>query len=178
MDRIVVNIVGDSIVNGFGVKGNSFSKIESDKILFNNFGVNGETSSSVLDRIDNLLDCDLLVLFYGLNDFLNGMPVKYVVENTEKILRKSKSKVLVCIPHMVDTNELRFIFNPGGINRKIEKLYDEYLKLNFNNFKIINFYSLLKEVELFDGIHPNEKTHEDMKKLFLEFLEVNYGFYK
>lgn len=178
MGKIVVNIVGDSIVNGFGVNGNSFSKIESDKILFNNFGVNGEMSSNVLYRIDSLLDCDLLVLFYGLNDFLNGMPVDYVVENTEKILKKSKSKVLLCIPQMVDTEELRFIFNPGGINRKIEKLYDEYLKLNFNNFKIINFYSLLKEVELFDGIHPNEKTHEDMKKLFLEFLEVNYGFYK
>ena len=86
--------------------------------------------------------------FYGLNDFLNGMSVDYVVENTEKILQKSKSKVLLCIPQMVNTKELRFIFNPEGINRKLEKLYDEYIKLNFNNFKILNFYYLLKEVEL------------------------------
>ncbi|WP_455258271.1 SGNH/GDSL hydrolase family protein [Peptoniphilus asaccharolyticus] len=177
MDKVIINVVGDSIVRGFGVEGKSFIDIESGHLQFNNFGINGDTSRGVLNRIESFLNCDLLILFYGLNDFLNGLPVAEVVSNTEKILEMAESNVLICVPHAVDTEDLWFLFNPEGINRKLESLGMEYKAID-GDFKILNYYETLKDGELFDGLHPNEKTHFDMQRILLDFLEVNYGFYK
>lgn len=177
MEKIKLNAIGDSIIAGFGVEGNSFINISSNNIEVNNYGINGNTSEDVLQRIEDVLDCDILLLFYGLNDFLEGKSVKSVLDNTIKILNIAQNEVILCVPYKVDTEELMFLFNPEGINRKIKELNHCYKKLDYK-CKILSFYDLYDEqLELFDGIHPTEKSHNKMKDSLLKFIEVNYGIY-
>lgn len=173
MERLIINAVGDSIVKGFGVE-KSFVEVDGTGFVINNFGINGDTSENVLYRIEDYKNCDILLLYYGLNDFLNGCSVWQVVDNSKKIIEKVNTEIILCIPHKVDVQELAFIFNPEGINRKLSKLIEEYKLLS--NVKILNFYELFAdETDLFDGIHPTDKMQKQMQQYLLDFLEVEYG---
>lgn len=173
MDKIVINAVGDSVVYGFGVE-QSFVNIKNESLQINNFGINGNTSEDILNRIESALNCDILILFYGLNDFLNGVSVENVLENTHKILQKINTSVILCVPYKVDDLDLNLLFNSEGINRKLKKLNEEYHNLS-SDVKILSFYELFKEdVDLFDGIHPTDNMHQSMRNELIKFLEENY----
>ncbi len=93
-----IGMVGNSItagIEGFVWEGTSVG-VSNWQILLNsssrNFGVGGNTSRQVLDRIDDITayDIDCYFLLIGINDLAIGVPVWKTVVNIEKILKKLK----------------------------------------------------------------------------------------
>ena len=59
-----------------------------------NHGGNGDTTAGGVRRLDQALDekPDILIVAFGANDGLRGVPVKHVRENLEKIIEKAQDK--------------------------------------------------------------------------------------
>lgn len=59
-----------------------------------NHGVNGDTTAGGVRRLDDALDekPDILIVAFGANDGLRGVPVKQVRENLEKIIERAQDR--------------------------------------------------------------------------------------
>ncbi len=188
-----INVLGDSIVNGFGViREEAFVYFDDLRIEMENFGENGATSLVTLTRIPRKLDCDILFIYVGINDFLSGYSFKSVCKNILKIIDLTKAKdipVVIAAPHDIThdstdgwCNEVNYV----SAKRKLKE-FSDFLKLasKENDFYCIDFYNELKESNefenyedlFFDGVHPNNKAHGIMRQIYkkhiLEIAEEN-----
>lgn len=83
---------GDSITYGYGVqRGQDYPSILAQMVEppVINSGVDGDTSFSALRRIDkDVLDKNpfLVIVEFGVNDFLMGMPIEETAANVKKII--------------------------------------------------------------------------------------------
>ena len=173
--------LGDSIFEGYLVAGKSLIYYLSGKGYdIDNYGVNGLTSDELLYSLDNLMDYDLNLIFIGLNDFLNGRSLDYVLGNIFKIVEKLKAKrgkIVVISPYptsFLNLDEAYETFiNFSSVSNKIEK-FDELLKENEGDYKLVSFLDFAKENfiedDLIDGIHPNTKLHQALAEYLEEKL--------
>lgn len=85
---------GDSITFGYGVRpGEDYPSglARMVKMPVINAGLDGDTTYRALRRMDiDVLDKDpvLVVIEFGLNDFLLGLPLEETIKNVEKMIRK------------------------------------------------------------------------------------------
>ncbi|MBL7546226.1 MAG: arylesterase [Bdellovibrionaceae bacterium] len=162
--------LGDSLTEGYGVdQGSAYTsliqkKMTTDKLQWKviNSGISGSTSASGPGRAKWLLKAkdkpDLVVVVLGANDGLRGLPVeamKKSLNETVKTLQDAQIKVIIA--------ELYVPPNYGkDYTENFKKVFSEVAKKN--EIPLMPF--LLEKVagkadlNLADGIHPNEKGHQ------------------
>lgn len=162
--------LGDSLTEGYGVEHDSTytsllqKKITKDKLNWKvvNSGISGSTSASGPSRSKWLLKAkdkpSIVVVVLGANDGLRGLPIESVKKNlteTLKILKDAKIKTIL--------GELYVPPNYGkDYSEKFRKLYSEVAKENQVPLMpfILEKVAGKTELNLADGIHPNEKGHQ------------------
>lgn len=179
-DKTVV-FLGDSLTEGYGVDQESAytsliqKKITADRINWKviNSGISGSTSASGPSRAKWLLKAkdkpSLVIVLLGANDGLRGLPVDSVKKNlneTVKILKDAKIKTI-----------LAEIYVPPNYGKdysdKFKKTFTDVAKEN----KVPLMPFLLEKVagktdlNLSDGIHPNEKGHQIIADGIYGFLK-------
>jgi len=179
-DKTVV-FLGDSLTEGYGVDQESAytslvqKKITADKINWKviNSGISGSTSASGPSRAKWLLKAkdkpNLVIVLLGANDGLRGLPVDSVKKNlneTVKILNDAKIKTI-----------LAEIYVPPNYGKE----YSDKFKKTFSDVakesKVPLMPFLLEKVagktdlNLSDGIHPNEKGHQIIADGIYDFLK-------
>ncbi|WBW50564.1 SGNH/GDSL hydrolase family protein [Peptoniphilus equinus] len=163
MARIAV--IGDSIVNGYGIGGKSFAYVPGrDELVIQ--GINGATTTDVLAKIRGMGEIDVLFTYCGINDFLAGRSVADVLDAYHRMRIMVPCHVIM-MPVGVEESELLYIFNPTGINRKLAALRRALLE---EGVAMIDFYSRIQPVTI-DGIHPTQAIHNTMRRLFTAYLE-------
>jgi len=106
--RPVIAAFGDSITAGFGVEPGRSYPDDLQKLIDNagykyrvvNLGVSGDTTTDGLERLPNVIAVDpaIVILEFGGNDGLRGLPVAAAQKNLESIVRKlqaAKIKILL-----------------------------------------------------------------------------------
>lgn len=176
---MILKAIGDSLVYGYGVGSeNSFVNINIKNVKVINYGMNGDTSAGVLHRIDEVLDADVILVFAGVNDFLNGISVDAAASNIRKILDKIFSrgkKTVLCIPFLLSEEE-DYTNIISVANRKITEYRENLLQIKYEDLLAVDFYRQLQKQPhysnlFFDGVHPTKSTHDLMKSLLIKSME-------
>jgi acyl-CoA thioesterase-1 len=175
---IKILFLGDSLTAGYGVEKEQaypalvekeLNKKYSVKVL--NGGVSGSTTASGLSRLRWFLKAkpDILVLILGANDGLRGVKLDESKKNLEKIILKAKAEGLKII--------LAGMMLPPNYGKeyteKFKKMYidlKEKYELPWIPF-ILKDVAGLEEMNIEDGIHPNNKGHEKVAKNLIPYLE-------
>lgn len=181
-----LSILGDSIPNGFGVgKEHSFVNIKNKDIIVKNYAENGLTSLLTLNRAILATDSDIVFIYTGINDFLNGISLRSVCINILKITDMAKKNNIIPvigIPHEITDDSCSGWCNDVNYISSLDKLnmFRDFIIFTSSKekFYYIDFNKALKEHALnlkinydelfFDGVHPNYRTHEYMRKIFSE----------
>ncbi len=173
--------MGDSITAGYGVGDDrAFPALIQEQLdeggyeyTVMNAGVSGETSAGGLSRINWLLKrpIDILVLELGANDGLRGQSVDATKANLVAIINRLEetypdAKTLLggmqVPPNMGPDYANAF----KGIFPEIAEETGVHL-IPF----ILEGVGGMKELNLPDGIHPNQKGHALIKEIVWEHLE-------
>jgi acyl-CoA thioesterase-1 len=172
-------IIGDSLVEGYGVsRKQAFPALLEPKLKkldsrwqVINAGISGSTSGSALGRVRWQLrePPDLLMLVLGANDGLRGLPVEAMKENLGKAIDAAKEqKVPVVLAGMQMppnyTKEYREAF---------AKAFVELGKLSGVTLVpfLLEGVAGAKDLNLADGIHPNEKGHTKIANTVFKIIE-------
>ena len=174
-----VVILGDSLTEGYGVaKERAFPALvqkalrdRGKQVTVVNAGVSGATSASGPNRLKWYLKAkpDVLVVALGANDALRGLDLKVTEKNlAETIEGAQKANVKVLLAGMKAPT------NYGeDYRRRFESMYSTLAK----KYSVPLLPFLLEgvggkpDMNLADGIHPNEKGHETIARLVTPELE-------
>lgn len=179
-EPIKIVALGDSLTEGYGIEQNKAYpallekalKKKGHKVKVYNAGISGSTTASAPKRIKWFLKLKpkVLILALGANDGLRGVPIESTKKNLKDTIELAKAqgiKVLLT-GMMLPTNygekyrtEFKKIF-PALAKETGVKLMPFLLK----------DVATKKELNLSDGIHPNEKGHELMLKNILPEVEA------
>lgn len=161
---------GDSLTAGMGLDPSfAFPNLIQKKIdernkgyRVVNAGLSGETSAGGLSRIDWVLKqkVDIFVLELGANDGLRGLPLESTKQNLQGILDKVRQKypdtILIVAGMMVPPNM------GEDYGNAFVKIFPELAQRN--KAKLIPFLlegvAGVPDLNLPDGIHPNEAGHK------------------
>lgn len=168
-------IMGDSLSDGYGIaKENSFPALlekELPQWKIVNASISGSTSASGPDRISWVLKSkpNAVLIALGGNDGLRGLEPKDLKLNLERsiaTLQKEKVKVL-----------LAGIKAPPNYGKNYAKKFSSVYS-QISKEKKIPLYPFLLEgiagnpnLNLADGIHPNEAGHQKLAQNILKFLK-------
>lgn len=152
--------------------------LEGYKIEVVNGSVSGSTSSGGVNRVEWTLsepNIDLVILGLGANDMLRGILPKETKNNLEKIIKTAQGKnIKVILAGMIAPTSY-------GIEYKnnFDQIYPDLSKQY--NLPLIPFLlegvALKPELNLSDGIHPNEKgtiiISKTLQKIILKNISSN-----
>lgn len=161
-------ILGDSITEGYGVpQDKAFPaqlqlKIDRDKLNWKVIaaGSSGSTTASGLERLKWLSKNkpDIILILLGSNDGLRGLKPDDTEKNLNAMLEwASKNKI---------TSILGQLYAPPNYGKDYTKKFESIFKKSAekNNVPLAPFIlqnvAGKKDLNLSDGIHPNEKGHE------------------
>ncbi len=167
--------IGDSLTEGYQIDPSKAypSLIQNelgDDFKIINGSVSGSTTSSGLSRLRWFLKAnpDILVLALGANDGLRGIILEKSKENLIKIINLAKEKKMKII--------LAGMMLPPNYGEEytkdFKKMFEELAEdpdISLIPF-LLEGVAAEKELNLDDGIHPNEKGHEKMKQTVLKYL--------
>lgn len=172
-------VLGDSLTEGYGIaKSAAFPALLEKKIkasgkdwIVVNAGVSGATSASGPSRLKWQLKAkpDMMILALGANDGLRGLPLDSTEKNLSRAIEMAeKEKVKVVLAGMM------LPLNYGAeYRKKFEDLYqhlaDKY-KIRKMPF-LLEGVAMKPELNLDDGIHPNEKGHEIIAQNVFQFIK-------
>jgi len=181
-DRRVVMFVGTSLTAALGLDpslgypARVQAKIDSAGLPFEvvNAGVSGEVSRQARDRVGKWLvkqPFDVMVLETGANDMLQGLSLAALRSNIQAIVdtvRKARPGVVIVLAGMVAApnlgerygNEFHAIYT--DVARK-----DSLPLIPF----LLNDVAGHQELNLGDGIHPNERGHRIVAQNVWRVLE-------
>lgn len=161
-------ILGDSLTAGYGVEKSKSYPAVLEKLLVEagkkevsilNGGISGSTTASGLSRLTWFLKAkpSLLIVALGANDGLRGVKVTSSKENLRKIIKlakKNKLKVILAGMHVPPNYGKEYA-------RDFHAMYKDLAKEE--KVELIPFLlegvAGKKELNIYDGIHPNEKGH-------------------
>lgn len=172
-------VLGDSIAAGYGVaKENAYPQLLENKLKKKNYsvkvvnaGISGSTTASAFSRLKWQLRSpfNILILELGGNDGLRGIDTEVSKQNLAKTIelaKKNKIKILLA--------GMKLPRNYGEDYRmKFEKLFKDLAR----QYQVELMPFLLKDVgavknlNLADGIHPNEKGHAKIADNLTPFVE-------
>ncbi len=178
LSKIVV--LGDSLTEGYGVaKGDAFPALLQKKMRENGFpeleiinaGIGGSTSASAPGRLKWLLKGkpDLVILALGGNDGLRGFDLKTTEKNLVQTIEYAQSKNVKII--------LAGMQIPPNYGKKYTKDFKNMFPRIAKKMKVDLIPFLLegvggeRELNLPDGIHPNEDGHIVITETLFKFLK-------
>ncbi len=180
IDKIV--ILGDSLTEGYGVaKSDAFPALLEKKMREDSYpnleivnsGIGGSTTASALSRLKWVLKSkpQLVILALGGNDGLRGTDLKTTEKNLDQAIQFAQKK------------GVRVILAGMQIPPNYGKEYTENFKKIFprlaKKYKVKLIPFLLKgvggeaDLNLPDGIHPNEEGHQVIADTLYKFLKEN-----
>ena len=144
---------------------------EGYKIKVVNGSVSGSTSSGGLNRVQWTLsesDISLVILGLGANDMLRGIQPKETKNNLEKIIKTAQDKnIKVILAGMIAPTSYGFEYK-----NNFDQIYPDLSKQY--NLPLIPFLlegvALKPELNLSDGMHPNEKGTIIISKTLQEMI--------
>ncbi len=172
-------IIGDSLTEGYGVaRSQAYPALVEKEIAKSgkswrviNAGISGSTSASAVSQVQWHLKQkpDLMLIALGANDGLRGNSVKALEDNLDKAIGEAKKAGVSVI--------LAGMRMPPNYGKKYsEEFAAVYPRLaKKHSIPLIPF--LLEDVggrselNLTDGIHPNEKGHEVIGRAVYSFLK-------
>jgi acyl-CoA thioesterase-1 len=174
-----VLFLGDSLTEGYGIaKENSYPVVlqkvlkskHNTSIEILNGSVSGSTTASSLSRLKWFLrgKPDVLILALGANDGLRGVDLSSSKENLKKTIILAKENSMKVI--------LAGMYIPPNYGPKYTKEFRQMYKDLEKEMEVILVPFLLegvasvKELNLSDGIHPNEKGHKVMAKTLIKYI--------
>lgn len=179
----VLLIIGDSLTEGYGVAPQDAfpaliqKKIDAKKLTWTvkAAGSSGSTSASGLERIKWLTKPkpDLVLLLLGSNDGLRGVKPEETEKNLTNVVAWAKdNKIQILL------GQLYMPPNYGKeYTKKFEKIFSNVAKkqkIPLVDF-LLNNVAGKSDLNLPDGIHPNEKGHkivaENLYKNLLQYLK-------
>jgi lysophospholipase L1-like esterase len=189
-EKIKIVCFGDSITHGAGVEGKGWvEKLSArfDNINFVNAGRNGRKTSDLDELqpvIDGNRDADYFIIMLGVNDLKNGNDslVANCVRNVDSMLSQIKSeipsaKVIIASPCNINLETMNEINRKKLYNEATQasliKLNEEYKKLaERRSAGFIQLYGKVSPENFWDGLHPNEKGHEEIADAVAEFISA------
>jgi len=177
-DKIL--FIGDSLTAGYGIDKEKSYPVLVKKILklrykkdvkIINGSVSGSTTASALSRLKwfQRSKAKLLVLALGSNDGLRGINLKKSQENLAKTIEFAKKKDMEVV--------LAGMMLPPNYGKKYTNQFRAMYKSLASKYKITLIPFLLKDVaakdelNISDGIHPNEKGHAIMAETVVKYLK-------
>lgn len=156
--NIEVLMLGDSITG----RGEWKKLLEKEHLI--NLGIDGDTTTDILNRVDSVLEINPKVVFFmaGVNDLCSSIPYDVVLENYIKIINKLKSNNIEVIVQAI------FITQMKVVNKKVYEfntLIENYCEkenitfINLNEY-FVNEEGLLKEDLTTDGLHLGLKAYK------------------
>ena len=144
---------------------------EGYKIEVVNGSVSGSTTSGGVNRAEWTLsepNIDLVILGLGANDMLRGIEPKETKDNLEKIIKTAQDKnIKVILAGMVAPTSYGFEYK-----RNFDQIYPDLSKQY--NLQLIPFLlegvALKSDLNLSDGMHPNEKGTIIISKTLQEMI--------
>ena len=177
-------LFGDSLMSGYGLSEKYHLssvleqnlKSESYDIEVINGSISGDTSSDGLDRINETLsefDIDLIIIGLGANDMLRRVNPKQTELNLEKIIKIIQDKnINIILAGMVASPS-----NGLSYKKKFDKIFPNLAKkydLSLVPF-LLDGVALKPELNLSDGMHPNEKgilnVSKTLKKSIIKLIK-------
>jgi acyl-CoA thioesterase-1 len=178
-NRPVIAAFGDSLTEGFGVDpAQSYPAVlqrDLDRLGYRyrvaNLGVSGDTSTDGLSRVDTVLALDpaLVILEFGANDGLRGVPVAATRANLEKMLAALQrgGRTVILAGMTLPPN-----YGPEYI-RPFESIYRD-LAARYRTPLIPFFLSGVAGTDRFmqrDGLHPNAAGYARVAQTVLRTIE-------
>lgn len=172
--------IGDSLTAGYGIeKDKAYPQIVENKLKAKgkdvkvlNGGVSGSTTAGGKSRLNWFLKKStpkVMILALGANDGLRGLKLAQSEKNLEEIIEMAKEKNIKIL-----LGGMRLPPNYG--KEYVKQFRSMYKKLKEKHeLNMIPF--MLKDVggrtelNIEDGIHPNEKGHEVIADTVIKYLE-------
>ncbi|MBC7387170.1 MAG: arylesterase [Cryobacterium sp.] len=177
--------LGDSLTEGYGVsKEKSYPALVIEKLNHHYEqrrmgkrveaiygGISGSTSSSALSRLRWFLKAKpkVMLLAMGANDGLRGLPVPELEKNLDATVSLAKKEGIIVIlagmklpPNYGEKNAAEFEAVYTRVAKKQGVTLIPFLLANVGGEK---------ELNIDDGIHPNEKGHVIISELVFPYLE-------
>ena len=180
IEKIV--LFGDSLMAGYGLNNEHHLSIvlqeklisEGYKIEVVNGSVSGSTSSGGVNRVEWTLsesNIDLIILGLGANDMLRGIQPKETKKNLEKIIKTAQGKnIKVILAGMIAPTSYGIEYK-SNFDQIYPDLSEQY------NLPLIPFLlegvALKPDLNLSDGMHPNEKGTIIISKTLQEMILKN-----
>jgi len=181
MERIVC--LGDSLTAGYGLDPEQaypsvLQKMLNDRgreVAVINAGVSGDTSAGGLRRLSWIMQqqVDCLIIALGANDGLRGQPVDQTRENLRQIIQKTREiqpETLIILAGMRAPPNMGTDYATPFMHL-FPRLAEEesVLLLDF----LLEDVAARPELNLADGIHPNEKGHYLIAESLVALIPVN-----
>lgn len=179
--KTTIAILGDSLTEGYGLaKDSAFPSLLEKKLQADNpnakvinAGVSGSTSAGGVSRLEWVLKSkpNILIVALGSNDGLRGLSTKDMQNNLVKIVKAAKERNIKVL--------LLGMRVPPNYGKEYEKDFEAVFGKVAKQEKIPYLPFLLQDVagrselNLADGIHPNEKGHEILADRLYTFVKKN-----
>ena len=174
-----VLFLGDSLTEGYGVAKESAYPIVLKEVLKKqhkiditvlNGSVSGSTTASSLSRLKWFLRArpEILILALGANDGLRGIDLASSKENLSKTISLAKEKGLTIV--------LAGMYIPPNYGPKYTSEFKQMYQDLQKKFDLVLIPFLLegvaanKDLNISDGIHPNELGHKKIAQNLIPFL--------
>ncbi len=175
-----IYFIGDSITEGYGVEKSAAYPAQLSEMLHKNgrtntelvnSGISGSTSASGLQRLQWILKSNpsAIVIALGSNDVLRGINVQSTKKNLESMITAAQAKHVKVL--------LTGVRAPPNYGKDYDRQLQKAFKELVNKYHIVYMPFLLegvggdKNLNQYDGIHPNEKGHKLIAEKMLRYLE-------
>lgn len=154
--------LGDSFTQGYLVEEKSYTRfLQKAGFEIKNLGVNGSTTEEMLNRYKRYQKLkekeDLLIIFGGTNDFMNGKSLEFVEDNLKSILNISQArKTMLISPPYIEEEKIFSFYE--GVNRKIKALEEKVHGADY--------YIRASQIDghYLDGIHLASDFHQNLAR--------------
>lgn len=141
-----------------------------------NAWVSWDTSSQLLERIDLYLNDDekipeIAIIVIWWNDWLRGQSTKDLSKNIKQIINKLKEKNIKIVLAWMQIPPNLWLRYSNDFKNLYSKIADEEWVYLIDFF--LEWVAWNANLNLNDGIHPNEKWYEIISKNIFEFLKSN-----
>ena len=180
IEKIV--LFGDSLMAGYGLNNeHHLSTVLQEKLISKGYkievvngSVSGSTSSGGVNRVEWTLsesNIKLVILSLGANDMLRGIQPRETKNNLEKIIKTAQDKnIKVILAGMIAPTSYGFEYKSN-----FDQIYPDLSKQY--SLPLIPFLlegvALKPELNLSDGMHPNEKGTIIISKTLQEIILEN-----
>lgn len=173
-------IIGDSLTAGYGVSKEAayprqlelLFQEQGYKIQVLNAGSSGSTSASLKRRLQWHIKAQpkYIMIALGANDGLRGIPVSQTYANLKKSIefaQKRKIQVILAGMKMPLNYGKKYRTDFEKTYKKLAKVFPEVIFIPF----LLKDVGGVKDLNLADGIHPNEKGQKKIAQLLFKSLK-------